>query len=71
MRPRKHPLDLGESGPSQIYQKLSTVSSINTEKIDKKNESNQTFYMINGGITTFKHFLKMLNKIIYKLLLKN
>ena len=56
MRLRKHPLDLGESGPSKIYQKLSTISSINTEKIDKKNESNQTFLnMINGGITIFKH----------------
>lgn len=56
MRPRKHPLDLGESGPSKIYQKISNMSSTNKKNIDEKNESNQTFFnMINGGITIFKN----------------
>lgn len=56
MRPRKHPLDLGESGPSKIYQKLSNMSSTNKKNIDEKNEGNQKFFnMINGGITIFKN----------------
>lgn len=31
MRPRKNPLNLGESGPSKIYQKLSNASSSKTK----------------------------------------
>lgn len=69
MRPKRNQINLGESGSSQIYQKVLSVpnrKNLNFNDKNKKSKKYQTF--IDGESLFIKKFKWTLNKFISKVL---
>lgn len=69
MRPQKKSVNLGQSGPSRIYQKISPISNLNTQNnlnSSKKDAHKKEF--LDGGLQDLKDFTRVLDKFIYQIL---
>lgn len=69
MRPQKKSVNLGQSGPSRIYQKISPISNLNTQNNhNSSTEDSHKKEFFDGGLQSLKDFTRVLDKFIYQIL---